>query len=74
MNNTFEEALEEALNSPILTEVERDGTVLIMDDYKNRVGAKIVIWIYKYKSRIYYIRYVNEECTVFTDLTAKEEV
>lgn len=69
MTKEFEKALEEALNSPTLTEIERDGKCLIMDDYKNHAGAKIIIKICKYESKIYYIRYVNNECTVFTDLT-----
>lgn len=72
MNSEFEKALEEALNSATLTEVERDGTLLILDDYKNKVGAKIIIKIYKYESKFYYIRYVNNECVVFRDLTIKE--
>ena len=72
MSKEFEKALEEALNSPILTEVERDGELLVLDDYKNHAGAKIIIKIYRYKSHYYYIRYVNGECGVFRDLTMKE--
>lgn len=72
MSKEFEKALEEALNSPTLTEVERDGELLVLDDYKNHAGAKIIIKIYRYKSHYYYIRYVNGECGVFRDLTMKE--
>ena len=72
MTNEFEKALEEALNSVTLTEVERDGTLLVLDDYKNKVGAKIIIKIYEHESKFYYIRYVNNECVVFRDLTLKE--
>lgn len=72
MNSEFEKALEEALNSVTLTEIERDGTLLILDDYKNKVGAKIILKIYEYESKFYYIRYVNNECVVFRDLTIKE--
>ena len=72
MSKEFEKALEEALNSPTLTEIERDGELLVLDDYKNHAGAKIIIKIYRYKSHYYYIRYVNGECGVFRDLTTKE--
>lgn len=72
MNSEFEKALEEALNSVTLTEIERDGTLLILDDYMNKVGAKIILKIYEYESKFYYIRYVNNECVVFRDLTIKE--
>ena len=71
MSKEFEKALEEALNSPTLTEVEQDGELLVLDDYKNRAGTKIIIKIYRYKSHYYYIRYVNGECGVFRDLTMK---
>ena len=72
MSKEFEKALEEALNSPTLTEVERDGELLVLEDYNNHVGIPIIVKIYRYKSHYYHIRYVNGECGVFRDLTMKE--
>lgn len=68
MNEEFAIALQEALESPILTEVERYGYCHYYDEFDND-GFKIKISIYELDGKTYIIKYVNDECTMFRDIT-----
>lgn len=70
MNSEFEMALEQALNSVTLTEVEEYGYCHLKEIYTNEVGNEIEIAVYELESKTYLLRYVDKKCVQFRDITA----
>ena len=70
MNKNFEQVLEDALNATPLFDVEKFGYCHIEETYKNEVGQIIKIAVYELDSETYLIRYVNNECVLFRNITA----
>ena len=69
----FERALEDVLNSPILTEIERDGKLLNCKK-TNSSGVLYEAYLYEYKDQKYIVVYKcsdlplyfrNKECVRF---------
>lgn len=70
MNNKFEMALEQALNSVPLTEVEKYGYCHLQEIYTNEIGNEIEIAVYELDSKTFLLRYVDKECVLFRNITA----
>ena len=69
MNSEFEIALEEALNSATLTEVEEYGYCHLKEIYTNEIGNEIGIAVYELESKTYLLKYVDGKCISFRDIT-----
>jgi len=67
--NKFEKVLEEALNSKTIDEVERYGYCHFQEDYKNEIDQVINIKVYELDYKTYIIKYVDNKCVRFSDIT-----
>ena len=71
---TFEEILEEILESDTLEQIKKYGHLIFIDVHFDDVGQEIEITIFEYHNKIYLIKYVDEECVMFDNITpCKEE-
>lgn len=71
-SKNFMAVLQEALESPILSEVEKYGHCHLCKSYSNQKGNEIKISVLEFKARIYIIKYVDGECVRFEDITVGE--
>lgn len=79
MNEEFAIALQQAIDSTILTQVEEYGYCHYYDEFTRNYGFKITIAIYELEGKTYFVKYVDDVCTMFKDITPlpsdkKEEV
>lgn len=66
---SFKKIWGEVLNDNTLSEVEEYGYVMFGEEYTNEIGQKIKITIYELEGKTYLIRYVDENCVQFRDIT-----
>ena len=69
MGSNFEESLQSALNAKTIDEVENYGYCQLQEDYINDGGQTINIKIYELEGRVYFLRYVDNTCVRFGDIT-----
>lgn len=64
-NDEFQQALTEALNSPILTDVEQHGHAIVAKEYIDDKGQHNTVAIYGFDNELYLVSYVNGKCVQF---------
>ena len=65
----FQQAFTEALNSPILTDVEQHGHAIVTKEYIDDKGQSNIITIYGFDNDAYLVKYVNGKCAQFRRIT-----
>lgn len=70
-HSEFKSALDEALKSVTLDQVEKHGKCIMIEEYINGVGQTVKAMVYAYNSRLYSVRYVEDVCSMFKDITVK---
>ncbi len=65
----FDRALNRALKADTLTEIVEHDDCLFHEAYTNECGQHISIKLYAYKGKTYVVRYVDDECVAFFDVT-----
>lgn len=73
MNDKYAKVLDPNLNIEILTDVKNYGYCHLSESYLNDIEQAIKIEVYELDSRTYLIRYVDDECVEFRDITATAE-
>ena len=69
--DAFERALDRALKADTLTEVVEHDDCLFQEVYTNECGQRISVHLYAYKGKTYVVRYVDDVCVSFFDVTPK---
>jgi hypothetical protein len=73
MNDKYSKVIDQIINIDTLTDVENYGYCHLSEVYTNDIGQEIKIEVYELDSRTYLIRYVDDECVEFRDITTSAD-
>lgn len=68
-DDEFQKAFTEALNCPILTDVEQHGHAIVTKEYIDDRGQSNTVTIYGFDNDAYLVKYVNGKCVQFRRIT-----
>lgn len=66
----FEKVLDEAINSTMVEDIKNYGYCHFSESYTNEAGQVVKIEVYELDCKTFLIRYLDEKCVLFRDITA----